>query len=268
MRQVEFAKVESLRNDFIVVTATGRRSSWSSARAAAICDRRIGPGADGVILLGAETRQGVPFRLFNADGSQAEWSGNGVRGAAALLVTGNPRRRHWCFLTGAGPVPVSVRRMGGLIVEASFRRPIPAVVEKETVPSARERQIKRRLVVEAGNPHWVFPVSGFDFPWEEFGVRCQTAREARPTRGVNVEFVRVLSRGRIELRIFERGVGPTPASGSGALAAFAACRHLGVIHRDATVMSPGGVQGAATRDDREVSLAANARVVCTGVWYE
>jgi len=268
MRRVTFAKVESLQNDFVVVSATGNLRWWTPERAAAICDRRTGVGADGLILLSAETSQGIRFRLFNADGSRAEWSGNGVRGAAALLAAGDPRRREWRFLTGAGTIRVTIRHLGAQRVEAAFVHPIPQVSAAAVPRVSSPRGVDGPYAVQAGNPHWVFLVRDFGFQWEELGAQCQRLPEARPTGGINVEFVCVHSRRVIELRIFERGVGPTPASGSGALSAYAACRHYGLVDRTIRVLSPGGEQQAAWDSaGNEVRLSAPAQIVCTGIWF-
>jgi diaminopimelate epimerase len=83
-------------------------------------------------------------------------------------------------------------------------------------------------------------VPDFEFDWELVGEKCQQANPK--THGVNVEFVRVISRRRVAMRLFERGVGPTPSSGSGALAGAMVCRHLDVIGPRVQVESPGGVQ--------------------------
>jgi diaminopimelate epimerase len=268
MTRVAFAKVESLQNDFIIVLSGSGLRRWTPARAAAVCDRRCGVGADGLILLGPETSRGIRFRLFNADGSRAEWSGNGVRGAGALLSSIQPRRREWRLLTDAGPIPVVTRRLSGQTVEATFSRPFPTISNAPRLRGVPDRAANPPLAVWAGNPHWVLLVEDFDLPWQDIGAECQRAPAARRTEGVNVEFVCIRSRRRIELRIFERGVGPTPASGSGALAAFAACHHRGLVDSAVRVLSPGGGQRAVREDDGDVHLTASAQIVCTGVWLD
>ena len=265
MRTVPFAKVESSGNDFLVVPAGRDAGWWTPARVRSICDRRLGMGADGLIVLGRQTSRGIRFHLFNCDGSRAEWSGNGVRGAAALLAGRGSRDHRYLFLTAAGEVPVTVRRHGRLF-DAAFERPLPLVADPH-LRGLRAKTAAGPWAVDAGNPHWVFVVRNFDLPWEDIGANCQRHLRARRTAGVNVEFVRVVSRGRIELRLFERGVGPTASSGSGALAALAACWHQELLDATVRVMSPGGVQRARLdRMKRRVELSAPARVVCQGVW--
>jgi diaminopimelate epimerase len=273
MAKLSFIKVESLGNDFVIVDQSGAAKRWSARQAAAICDRRLGVGADGLILLGPTTRSGTRFRLFNADGSQAEWSGNGVRGVGAYLAAMNPRQHEFHLETLAGCIRVTtVRRKGGGVT-ASFSRPMPQV---EVVASRATRAVSgmagRHLVagpvyVDAGNPHWVFVVSTFQLDWKEMGRESQLLN--RRTGGINVEFVHVRSRRQIELRIFERGVGPTPSSGSGALAAAAACRVMDFVGQALKVASPGGAQSVRfSQSGESLTLEASARIVMAGVWSD
>jgi diaminopimelate epimerase len=218
-----------------------------------------------LIVLGQLRREGVRFRLFNADGSGAEWSGNGVRCAAAFLA-GAKRQAEVRLLTAAGAVDIQVAARGLGQFIASFERPMPVVG-----PIARRgRRLAPRgaigpVAVDAGNPHWIFVVPHFDFPWVDVGRQAQTLTPR--THGVNVEFVRVLNRRRVEMRIFERGVGPTPSSGSGALAAVAACADRSLIDRNVRVLSPGGGQDAEISGELStMRLTAETYHVFSGIW--
>lgn len=273
MAKIPFVKVESLGNDFVIVEPASARSRWSSERAVAICDRRSGVGADGLILLGPAVRDGIRFRLYNADGSSAEWSGNGVRGVGAYLAAMNPRQREFHLDTPIGCVRVCAKRRPGGGVAAEISRPMPPV---EAVTTRQARQIAAMIgrqhlagpvFVDAGNPHWVFVVSGFDYEWEPIGEECQLANHR--TGGINVEFTRVVNRRRLDLRLFERGVGPTPSSGTGALAVVAACQAMGLVDRSVRIDSPGGSQLARlSPSGQSVILEAPARIVMAGVWSD
>jgi len=265
MSIIQFAKYQSLENDFCVI---GHRLSgfrWSPRRVAAFCHRRCGIGCDGLIVLEKLGRQGVRFRLFNADGSSAEWSGNGVR-CAALFLAGSKRPAKVRLLTAAGPIELSVTAHGRRRSFVSFERPLPVV--SPVAPRGRRlmpRPAVGPIPVDAGNPHWIFVVPHFDFRWTEIGLSAQKLNPG--THGINVEFVQVLNRRRIQMRIFERGVGPTPSSGSGALAAVAACSDQRLIDHTVRVLSPGGEQIAridATRGT--VRLTAITHYVFSGVW--
>lgn len=273
MAKISFIKVESLGNDFVILDQSGGARRWTPRQAAAICDRRLGVGADGLILLGPATKEGIRFRLFNADGSHAEWSGNGVRGVGAYLAAMNPRQHEFHLETLAGGIRVCVVKRKGGGVLASFSRPMPPV---EVVSSRAARVVTgmagRHLVagpvyVDAGNPHWVFVISTLEFDWEAMGRECQLLN--RRTGGINVEFAHVRSRRRIELCIFERGVGATPSSGSGALAAASACRVMELVEKSLSVLSPGGTQSVKFSPSGEsVTLEAPARIVMAGVWSD
>lgn len=273
MAKISFIKVESLGNDFVIVEQTAAAKSWSAKNAALICDRRAGVGADGLILLGPATADGIRFRLFNADGSGAEWSGNGVRGVGAYLAAMNTRQSDFHLDTLAGCIRVAAKKLKSGGVNAAFSRPMP-LVEGVELKSARsvaamagQHLVAGPVYVDSGNPHWVFIVSSHDFDWESMGEACQALNQR--TNGINVEFVRVRSRKQIELRIFERGVGPTPSSGSGALAAAAACRVMDFVDKTLKIVSPGGVQAARfSASGESIMLEAPARIVMAGVWSD
>lgn len=271
MAKISFIKVESLGNDFVIVEQERAGALWSSSRAARICDRRSGIGADGLILLGPAGEKGILFRLFNADGSGAEWSGNGARGVGAYLAAMNPRQREFHLDTAVGCIRIGTKRLkrGGVLAE--FSRPMPHVAAISTPQARQVAAMAGRFLlagpvyVDAGNPHSVFVVSGFDYDWQKIGAECQALN--RRTGGINVEFARVVTSRQVDLRIFERGVGPTPSSGSGALAAVAACFAMDFVGKRLKVSSPGGTQTAAiSADAEEIALEAPARIVMAGVW--
>jgi diaminopimelate epimerase len=265
MPLIHFAKYQSLENDFCVVGHGNSDLRWSPRRVVEFCHRRRGIGADGLIVLGPPGPKGARFRLFNADGTHAEWSGNGVRCAAASLL-GTKTRADIRLLTAAGAITVAVKADAPGRFRATFERPLPIV--GSVVARARRLAPSRTvgpIPVDAGNPHWIFIVPDFDIPWAEVGLAAQELTSG--THGINVEFVSVLDRRRIQMRIFERGVGPTPSSGSGALAAVAACLERGLVDPLIRVISPGGQQTAEIdRDRKAVRLMAMTHYVFSGVW--
>ena len=241
MPNIHIAKYECMENDFCVVDQDRNPMAWTKRRVTHVCHRRRGVGSDGLVILGAITPSSVRFRLFNADGSGAEWSGNGVRCAAAFLQD-RYGMTEFVMKTGAGPIPVSCQTKKGRRTIVSNTCSVPVVEPAVDAVKIRLRGAHGPYAVDAGNPHWVYLVPGFNFDWEEIGKRSQDKTPA--TRGVNVEFVRIIDRKHIEMRLFERGVGPTPSSGSGALAGSFACRHQNLIGPRVHVASPGGIQTA------------------------
>jgi len=264
-RRIHFAKAESLRNDFIIVHQSATSVRWTRSLVQRLCDRRCGVGADGLIILSKRRAAQIGTRMFNADGSPFEWSGNGLRCASAVVAAqrGDPHRI--TFLTGAGLMSVSTKALRDRQYEVSIVRPAPAVTKGRPLSGMPRRTPGSYWTVAVGNPQWVFFVHGFDFDWQNVGLLCQ--RRAHATGGVNVGFTRIHSRRKLEMRVYERGVGPTPASGSGALAAVAAAAHLGKTDSRVTVVSPGGRQRFIV-DTRSggVTMLARARVLFEGDW--
>ena len=263
MHKIRFSKYESLQNDFCIVDDRAREFRWTPKRVAAICHRRLGVGSDGLIVLEPALRGAFRFSLFNCDGSRAEWSGNGARCAAAC-ITDKRHRHRFALDTPAGTISVQTKLQKTGQITVSYLRPSPIVGDKSEGDIAI-KGAKGPFAVDAGNPHWIYLVKDFSLPWEEIGARCQVANPK--THGMNVEFVCVRDDGNIEIRVYERGVGPTPSSGSGALASVAVCLARGITGRRVKVISPGGDQLLEHFPDEEsIRMTAAARLVCTGTW--
>jgi diaminopimelate epimerase len=236
---MRFTKLQALGNDFIVVPP-GERTGVGPAAGLArrVCERRTGAGADGLILLDAPADEtGVwAFRIFNRDGSEAGISGNGLRAAAGcLLHRGLARPGRLVFRTAVGERPCEAKVSGPGSYEALLFFPEP-VFRSDLVPfddgTWHERVVDHPLTVggrdlritclSVGNPHCSLFYEKFPPVDEllELGARIETGRFF-PER-TNVEFIRVLSRDEIEVVFWERGVGRTMASGTGACAAAVA----------------------------------------------
>jgi diaminopimelate epimerase len=262
MPEIQIVKYECMENDFCIVDQDHDTLRWTPRRVAHLCHRRRGLGSDGLIVLKSVDRNAVQFRLFNADGSGAEWSGNGVRCAAAF-VHNQRHRSQFTMETKAGAIPVTCSVGKRQQATVSIDCPVPSLRALGRATTNRLRRARGPYAVDAGNPHWVYLVPDFEFDWESVGKSCQKAN--RKTHGVNVEFVQIISKQRVAMRLFERGVGPTPSSGSGALAGTMVCRHLDVIEPRVQVESPGGVQTIdyATIEGA-VRLTATANFVFSG----
>lgn len=214
---IPFTKAHAAGNDFLLTWAEQAPTSELPAIARAICDRHTGLGADGWILI-----DGLSIRLFNADGSEAEISGNGTRCAAALLVKSGRAEGDLDITTGAG------RKRLRLIEQDGTR----FLFEMDMgVPRYREDQVHHRLkllsgirdvtILDVGNPQCALLVDSIPKNWRELGAEIE-GHPFFPKR-TNVSFVRVLDYHTIEARFFERGAGATLSSGTGATgAAFAA----------------------------------------------
>jgi diaminopimelate epimerase len=242
-----FSKYEGLGNDFLVVEQ-GRFPELTPKLAARLCDRHFGVGGDGVLITGL--REGRPFmKVVNADGSEPEMCGNGVRCVALFLADrGLVRNVAFEVDTGAGPHFVRVARdEQGATVEVRMRH--ASIEAADVMRSERGRfidapfelsgQTIQLSAVSMGNPHAVTfdPLRGRE---AELGPRIE--KDARFQAGVNVGFAQLRGPDDIELVVWERGVGFTLACGTGACAAAVAAVETGRARRDApiTVRLPGG----------------------------
>jgi diaminopimelate epimerase len=260
---IAFSKAHAYGNDFLYVRADGVEGRPHDALARALCDRHMGVGADGLIVY-ERTADGASMRLFNADGSRSEVSGNGVRGLAALLLRDDDRGEE---------VPITIHSEGGVkrLVRTgrdgrrqTFRAAmgLPDDLRQVDVTVAGERL--RLAVMTFGNPQCV--ILG-PLPDEARFARLGPALERHemfPER-TNVEFAHVDSPGAVRILIWERGVGPTLSSGTGSCAALIAAAAFGGAARDADVIAPGGRQRVEWHED-SVYLTGWAEVLFDGTW--
>jgi diaminopimelate epimerase len=249
-----FTKMHGLGNDFLVVDAAQAGGLPWATLAPLLCDRRRGVGADGVLLVGPGGEGRLRMRLANADGSDAEMCGNGVRCAAVWAAARGLAGDRVNWETEAGPVATELLGDGLVRVDMGAPRFAPDDVPVRAatgdaldlvVDVAGELSV-HAMAVGMGNPHCVVPLddveagvprpgaTGQSLPVPVAGEAIQ--RAGLFPAGVNVEFVQVLSPLRIRQRTVERGVGETDACGTGACAAVAALRRTGLIAPDGEVV--------------------------------
>lgn len=265
MSRIGFVKAHACGNDFLVIEETLAQGRHA-AMAKKLCSRNMGIGADGIEFLERRKDGTLFLRLFNADGSEAELSGNGTRCVAAWLAQ-SERLEQMSFGTHGG-----VRTCKVILKE----RETPWYIESGMgVPRVMPRKIEIAGVgvvdgamVNVGNPHYVLFVETADFSaysmsWQELGAKI--AVDPLFKFGTNVEFVRVKSEKEIEFRIFERGCGPTTSSGTGTCASSAAAMVLKGVARDLSALAEGGGQGVVwPSNDSEMLLTGPAEIICTG----
>ncbi len=225
------SKHEGAGNDFLVMIDLDNRVQLTPDEARQLCDRHRGIGADGLITVTAGTGGGeVTMGLFNADGSVAEISGNGLRCMVHEVVrAGVVAPGEFTVMTGAGLRRVNCAEPDG--IRAWVSADMGSLELLELDPQDRSAQ------VSVGNPHLVKVVddlNGVDLDAE--GAALQAVRPG----GINVEWIAVGPDGSLDLKVFERGVGPTLACGSGSCAAALAARELGLIGDEVVVRNPGG----------------------------
>jgi diaminopimelate epimerase len=252
---MDFVKLHGTGNDFVVVDARGIERDWE-ALARAMCDRHFGIGGDGLILAAPSDRAAVRMRIFNADGSEAEMSGNGMRCLVKFVVDGgmvSPRDDEFDVETGAGVLRVRVATREGRVasVRESMGKPhldpreIPVAIEAAAPVRTFDVVVDGLTLpitpVSMGNPHAVFfqetPVE--HYPLHDVGPLIER-HPLFPNR-TNFEVVRMLGRDRAEMRVWERGVGETLSCGSGASATMVAARLRELAGDALQLRVPGGV---------------------------
>ncbi len=272
-------------NDFVVLNGFRRPVRMTAVLARRLCDRRFGVGADQILTLEKSKAADFRMRIFNADGSQVEMCGNGIRCLARYArERGLTSKREMTVETLGG-----IKRMviHGAYVRVDMGEPIldaakvptrsrGRVIEKpfrfHSLPPLRGRVGVGGIMscpvtcLSLGNPHAVFFVEDVDRVPLELRGRAIENHPFFPRR-TNVEFVQVLDPGRARVRVWERGAGATPACGTGACAAAVAGVLTGRFRRRVALSMPGGDLGVEWAGDNHVFLSGPAAFVYDGDFY-
>ena len=253
---LQFSKYQGLGNDFVLLEGRGRQLPLSITEpdpdwVRLLCDRRFGIGGDGLILaLPPQHGEELRMRIFNADGSEAEMCGNGIRCLARFLADsdGDQPGRTWRTETMAGVIVPELCEDGQIRVDMG-----QPFLESDQVPTTLSKgrsglpqgeielqgSTLQLAAVGMGNPHVVVPVQDLkSIPFDAWG----SALEVNPLfpAKTNVHFLEVIDQHTLEIRVWERGAGPTLACGTGACATLVAATLLGLSESEATVILPGG----------------------------
>ena len=289
---MKFSKLQATGNDFILIdTPTGPGEGDWGALARAMCDRHFGIGADGLILVQDSTIADLKMRIFNSDGSEAEVCGNGLRCFAKYVlekgVIGKMSLRaeqsnlSLTIETLSGVRMVKAYMSGNKVnrVEVNMGLPqfqpeqIPVKVKVDIIPildyplviDGKELTLS---LLSMGNPHAVSFLSRpiADFPLADIGPKVE--RHPMFPQRTNFGVARVLSREKIEARVWERGVGATLACGSGACAIVVAAQLLDYVEMQVDIMLPGGTLTVSWDRIGKVLLTGPVEEVFTGEWPE
>jgi diaminopimelate epimerase len=287
---MKFSKLQATGNDFILVdTLTGPREGDWGELARAMCDRHFGVGADGLILMQDSTIADLKMRILNSDGSEAEVSGNGLRCFAKYAVekglTGKMSSQaelsnlYLAIETLAGVRKVKAYMSGNKVnrVEVDMGLPqfqpeqVPVKIKVDIIPildyalviNGKELAL---AILSMGNPHAVSFLSQpiADFPLAEIGPKVEK-HPIFPQR-TNFEIASVSSRGEIEARVWERGVGETLACGSGACAIAVAAQLLDYVEPQVDIILEGGTLTVSWDRVGEVLLSGPVEEIFTGEW--
>jgi diaminopimelate epimerase len=256
---IPFTKASACGNDFLILD--GQQAPSDIAKfSRQICDRHNGVGADGVEWLWPARDADVEARLVNADGSDAEISGNGTRCVAAYLCSQH-ERDVVVVRTGAGLKTCTLMSRSGSTYEFEAAMGMPQVREESTVRTAFGDVMG--IPVSMGNPHFVIFVDKFWPDWQTRAAIIQ--KDPLFPHGVNIELVVIRAPGTIEIRFYERGVGETQSSGTGSSAAAVASIVSHGVKSPVRVNAAGGSQWV--RFEREVFLRGPAQIICRGEFF-
>lgn len=259
MASVPFVKATACGNDFLIIDFTHAPADVH-AFTRRICDRHNGVGADGVEWVLPASDADLRVRLLNADGSEAEISGNGTRCVAAWYCNDNHRDKV-VIRTGAGLKTCELKARDGNIFEFRSAMGEPEVGDPFSIKFTYGEVTG--TPVSMGNPHFSVFVPEFELGWQ--AVAEQISRHHDFKHGMNVEFVKVLGPSEIEVRFCERGVGETMSSGTGSCAAAVASIHAGRVKSPVRVCSLGGAQ--TVEWEGEVFLTGPATLLCRGEFF-
>jgi diaminopimelate epimerase len=258
---ISVVKGHAYGNDFLLVPDAEIGERDPSRLAVEMCDRLRGIGADGLMLYTFEADL-VRMRLFNADGSPSEVSGNGVRCLAALAVQRQPKLETVTIETSAGPKVLEMKGRDGDRVTFRASMGVPRDIRQVEFDAAGERV--NAVTLSVGNPQCVLIEQTLsDEQLHRLGPAIE--HHVRFPNRTNVSFAHVEAPGRVRILIWERGVGPTQASGTGACGAAVAAASYGGASRDVEIVSPGGTQRVEWREDG-IYLTGWASLVLEGEW--
>jgi len=282
---MKFTKLHSAGNDFVLIEAKEDGRDWSPL-AAAMCRRHFGVGADGLLVLLPSDSADLRMRMFNPDGSEAETCGNGLVCLVSYAVSEHllPKQgaEEITVETAAGVSKARLRADKGIQIgmgmprfgaddihiDKGKGRDIVDIKSMLSYPVNIEFRELSLNLLSMGNPHAIHfgkqPVA--DFPLHQLGPLVERL-PAFPRR-INFEVARVIDRGEIEARVWERGVGETLACGSGACAIAVAARKLGYIDNKVDIKLPGGTLGVKWDGAGEAYLISLAETVFRGEWLQ
>ncbi len=260
-----FEKMHGLGNDFVIVEQRHLpRGVNNKLLAKELCNRNLGIGADGLIIVDLSTSREADFawNYYNADGSDAEMCGNGMRCFAKYVFErGLTDNNSFSVLTGAGIIKPMIESDGTVTVDMG----IPKLPQKIKEEIKIDSKIFNYTYIEVGNPHCVIfldkELSDNDFNY--FGPRIE--KDKIFPNGINVEFVNVLNKKESNCRVWERGCGPTLACGTGACAVLLAGYINGCLDSSGVINLPGGKLNIRWNENsKHVSLNGPAAFVYTG----
>jgi len=273
MTQFDFIKMHGLGNDFVIIDARTGGCDLDDATVRAISDRRTGIGCDQLIIIEptGKTDAAIFMRIRNADGSEVNACGNAARCVADRLMA-ETGKSDVQFETGAGLL-MAHKSKHGITVDMGPTKdqwdeiPLAAATDTLHLP-IKEGPLSDPVAVGVGNPHMVFFVGDTEALRLGDGLGHKLEHNTLYPEQTNVEVVEILSRDKLRVRVWERGVGITQACGTGACAALVAAHRRGLTDRSAEVKLDGGILHIELRADNHVLMSGPTAISFTGTWAD
>lgn len=275
---MKFTKMQGLGNDYVYVNCVNKKMKNASEMSVLVSDRHLGIGSDGLILINSSDIADFEMEMYNADGSRSEMCGNGIRCVGKYVYDyGLTDKTQISIETLAGIKYLELMAEDGKVSQVRVNMGSP-VLKPEGIPIALKGENAidvpimageteyRMTGVGMGNPHTVVFMEDLErLDIEKIGPLFEN-HEYFPNR-VNTEFVKVIDRKHVQMRVWERGSGETRACGTGACAVAVACILNGLTEDEVTVTLPGGdLQIQWERKENIVYMTGPAEVVFEGEW--
>jgi diaminopimelate epimerase len=250
---MKFTKMHGAGNDYITIDAINEKIELTKEEIATLCEPHFGVLADSLVMACPSTKADFKMRMFNADGSEAEMCGNGIRCVSRFAYDKGIIKNK----------KASVETLAGIKYVEIIDEDVKVNMGKA---SFSENPLKGEYdlhIVSMGNPHAVMIVDDvYNCNFEKLGAKLET-HKAFPNR-TNVEFIKVVDKNNAILRVWERGCGETLACGTGTAGAFAVLNKLGLLENKADIKVGGGVLKLEILNNQDLIMQGNARYVYTG----
>ena len=277
---IKFTKMHGLGNDYVYIDAINQKIENESSLAKFVSNRHFGIGSDGLILICKSEVADFKMRMFNSDGSEAEMCGNGIRCVGKFVYDkGLTNKTTVKIETLAGIKTLILNTKDGKVETARVDMGEP-ILETEKIPVISTEEPVKNLELEAenkkfkftcvsmGNPHAITIVENTkEFNVERYGKILEVDK-AFPKKA-NIEFVQIIDKENIKMRVWERGAGETLACGTGACATAVACNLNGLTDRKVNIELLGGTLNIEWNEtDNHVYMIGPAVTVFDGELYE
>ncbi len=276
---MKFTKMQGIGNDYVYVNCFEENIENPSELSIAISDRHFGVGSDGLIMIMPSPVADARMRIFNADGSEAQMCGNGIRCVAKYLYEyGIKKSDSMTIETGAGLKTIELTIANDRVTQVKVAMGTPELLRNE-IPMLGDNiqvineplQVNDTVLyvtcVSMGNPHCITFVDDVDSIDLAVTGKAIENHELFPER-INAHFVQHISAGKIKMRTWERGSGETLACGTGAVATGVACVLNNLTERVISTQLPGGELTVEWTNDNKTFMTGPAEIVFTGQWNE